>query len=70
MLRAFSAEIGHVVGPVKTQFGYHLIKVEKKNEASVVSFEQIKENLRTNLLQQKQSTAYNQKVEELKKKYM
>ena len=67
---AFSAEIGHVVGPVKTQFGYHLIKVEKKNEASVVSFEQIKENLRTNLLQQKQSTAYNQKVEELKKKYM
>lgn len=67
---AFFAEIGHVVGPVKTQFGYHLIKVEKKNEASVVSFEQIKENLRTNLLQQKQSTAYNQKVEELKKKYM
>ena len=67
---AFSAEIGHVVGPVKTQFGYHLNKVEKKIEATVVSFEQIKENLRTNLLQQKQSTAYNQKVEELKKKYM
>ena len=67
---AFTAEIGHVVGPVKTQFGYHLIKVEKKNEASVVEFEQIKENLRTNLLQQKQSIAYNQKVEEMKKKYM
>lgn len=67
---AFAAEIGHVVGPVKTQFGYHLIKVEKKNEASVVEFEQIKENLRTNLLQQKQSIAYNQKVEEMKKKYM
>lgn len=67
---AFVAEIGHVVGPVKTQFGYHLIKVEKKNEASVVEFDQIKENLRTNLLQQKQSVAYNQKVEEMKKKYM
>lgn len=67
---AFAAEIGHVVGPVKTQFGYHLIKVEKKNEASVVEFEQIKENLRTNLLQQKQSIEYNQKVEEMKKKYM
>lgn len=67
---AFAAEIGHVVGPVKTQFGYHLIKVEKKNEASVVEFEQMKGNLRTNLLQQKQSVAYNQKVEELKKKYM
>ena len=67
---AFAAEIGHVVGPVKTQFGYHLIKVEKKNDASVVEFEQIKENLRMNLLQQKQSVAYNQKVEEMKKKYM
>lgn len=67
---AFASEIDHVVGPVKTQFGYHLIKVEKKNEASVVEFDQIKENLRTNLLQQKQSVAYNQKVEEMKKKYM
>ena len=67
---AFAAEIGHVVGPVKTQFGYHLIKVEKKNDASVVELEQIKENLRMNLLQQKQSVAYNQKVEEMKKKYM
>lgn len=27
---AFAAEIGHIVGPVKTQFGYHLIKVEDK----------------------------------------
>lgn len=27
---AFAAEVGHVVGPVKTQFGYHLIKVEDK----------------------------------------
>ena len=27
---AFAAEIGHVVGPVKTQFGYHLIKLKRK----------------------------------------
>lgn len=67
---AFAAEIGQVVGPVQTQFGYHLIKVEKKNEATVVAFEQIKENLRTNLLQQKQGLAYNKKVAELKEKYM
>ena len=26
---AFEAEVGKVVGPVKTQFGYHLIKVEE-----------------------------------------
>ena len=27
---AFDAEIGKVVGPVKTQFGYHLIKLKRK----------------------------------------
>ena len=26
----FSAEIGKVMGPVKTQFGYHLIEVTKR----------------------------------------
>lgn len=35
---AFGAEIGTVVGPVKTQFGFHLIKVtDKKIEKDVVT---------------------------------
>lgn len=67
---AFDAEIGHVVGPVKTQFGYHLIKVEKKNEASAVPFEEVKEQIRAQLLQQKQNEAYTAKVSELKARYM
>lgn len=67
---AFAAEIGHVVGPVKTQFGYHLIKVEKKNEASSVPFEEVEENIKNNLLQQKQNKAYMNKVKELKEKYV
>lgn len=67
---AFAAEIGQVVGPVKTQFGYHLIKVEKRNEASVAALEEVKDNIRRNLLQQKQNMAYTKKVEELKEKYL
>ena len=67
---AFSAEIGQVVGPVKTQFGYHVIKVEKKNEASVADFEEVKESIRRMLLQQKQNQAYNEAVAELKEKYV
>ena len=39
---AFDAEIGKVVGPVKTQFGHHLIKVEKKNESSTASFDEVR----------------------------
>ena len=37
--KAFSMEQGEVSEPVRTQFGWHLIKVEKVNEASVQSLE-------------------------------
>lgn len=32
---AFKAPIGKIVGPVRTQFGYHIIKVEAKNKRQV-----------------------------------
>ena len=67
---AFEAEIGKVVGPVKTQFGYHLIKVEEKNEASVTPFEEVEGQIRSNLLQRKQNEVYGAKVQELRGKYM
>lgn len=67
---AFEAEVGQVVGPVKTSFGYHLIKVEKKNEASETPFEQVAGSIKGRMLQQKQNDAYNAKVKELKEKYL
>ena len=67
---AFSAEIGQVVGPVATQFGYHLIKVEARKEAETIAFEDVKEQIRRNLLSQKQNQAYTAKAAELKAKYM
>ena len=67
---AFSAEIGAVVGPVKTQFGYHLIKVEEKNEAQIASFDEAAASIRRILLQKKQKEVYDAKVAELRGKYM
>ena len=66
---AFAAEIGHVVGPVKTQFGYHLIKVEEKKDAAESSFDEVKEQIKSQLKQQKQGDAYSKKVAELTEKY-
>lgn len=67
---AFAAEIGQIVGPVKTQFGAHLIKVEAKNEAKVAALEEVKEAIKRNLLQQKQNQVYTNAMTELKAKYM
>ena len=67
---AFDAEIGKVVGPVKTQFGHHLIKVEKKNESSTASFDEVRGQIYQQLMAEKQNDAYTTKVNELKEKYL
>lgn len=67
---AFNAEVGELVGPVKTQFGYHLILVESKSEETVIPYEEAAEDLKKNMLLQKQQEAYAAKVEELKAKYV
>ena len=67
---AFTAEIGAIVGPVQTQFGYHLIKVEERKDAAVASFEEVKTSIRNQLMQQKQNQVYSDKVKELRGKYV
>lgn len=61
----FSMEVGETRGPVKTQFGYHLIKLNSKKESTTMNFEEIKEQLKANLLQQKQQEAYQSKINQL-----
>lgn len=67
---AFNAEIGTVVGPVKTQFGYHLILVEAKNEASVMAFDEVRGQIYSQVFAQKQNETYDAKVSALKEKYV
>ncbi len=40
---AFSMKVGEVSDPVKTQFGYHIIKVTDREEGKDVSYEEVKE---------------------------
>lgn len=66
---AFGGEIGKVLGPVQTQFGFHLILVEDKKEEKKVSYEEIKDNLYSQLLQQRKQEKYANTVKELEAKY-
>lgn len=65
----FSMKVGEISDPVKTQFGYHLIKVDKITEAKESSFEEAKDKAKKHCLSNKQKKAYATKQEELKQKY-
>lgn len=62
-------EIGDISEPVKTQFGYHLIRLDNKEIARENNFETFKHEIRNALLNQKQQEVYLKRVEELKEKY-
>ena len=66
---AFSLAVGEVSSPVKTQFGYHLIKVEKKNESLIMAFDEVKNEIVKRINQQQQTEKYMSLVESLKNKY-
>ena len=58
--------VGEIKGPVQTQFGYHLIRLDKKNEAKEIPFEEIKPQLAQKVLSDKQQVAYASKLNQLK----
>jgi peptidyl-prolyl cis-trans isomerase C len=55
--------------PVKSQFGYHIIKLTDKKESQTIPFDTVKDNAKSYLLKEKQNKAFLGKVEKLKDKY-
>lgn len=62
----FSMEVGSVSAPVKTQFGYHLIKLISKQEASTYVYDEIKAQLADMVNQEKKQAAFQSKINQLK----
>ena len=63
----FAMEVGEVTAtPVKTQFGFHLIRLNGKNPSTQVALDEIREALKGKLLEEKQQQAYESRVNQLK----
>ncbi|MDB8789909.1 peptidylprolyl isomerase [Romboutsia sp. 1001216sp1] len=65
----FNMEKGEVAGPVKTQFGYHLIKLEDLNKGGESEYEEVKNEIERTLMYQKQTEVYSKKLNDLRSKY-
>jgi peptidyl-prolyl cis-trans isomerase D len=62
---AFSMKEGEIQGPVKTQFGYHIIKVEGIQPASTKTFEQAKSELEADYRGSEAERAFNNAQDQL-----
>jgi len=64
---AFALKEGETSGIVKSEFGYHIIKLTGKRPAGARPLEEAKEQIKAALLPQKQQQAFMQLKEELRK---
>jgi peptidyl-prolyl cis-trans isomerase C len=50
---AFALKVGEISKPVKTQFGWHIIKVEERRKQPPPTFDEVKDAITAQLVQQK-----------------
>lgn len=65
---AFTLKVGEVSNPIRTNFGWHVLKVEERRSIGVTSYEEMRPKLELQLRQQKTEKYVDQYVQELRKK--
>ena len=67
---AFKMKVNEISMPVKTQFGYHLIKLNSKTQGEKPVFDKVKDQVKNDLHTKLQRETYLAKVNEMRKKFL
>ncbi len=62
---AFNAAAGELIGPVKTDFGYHLIEVQDKRAGGLRPFEEVQAAVRSRLIGERVQEIAESKIQDL-----
>ncbi|HEX8235900.1 MAG TPA: peptidylprolyl isomerase [Abditibacteriaceae bacterium] len=66
--KAFAAPVGQVIGPVETEYGFHIIRVDSKTPSRVLPLSEVHDDIKMVLVQEKAKTRLDQSINEIAKR--